>query len=38
MLNHEGFNLDLPIGRKAPECMKPGRPKMLARLEAVLES
>ena len=36
-LKHEGFNLDSPIGRQALEGMKPGWPKVLARLEAVLE-
>ena len=36
-LKHEGFNLDSPIGRQALEGMKPGWPKVLARLETVLE-
>jgi uncharacterized protein YndB with AHSA1/START domain len=36
-LTHEGFNLDSPIGRQALEGMKPGWPKVLARLEAVLK-
>ena len=35
-LTHEGFNLDSPIGRKALEGMRPGWPKVLARLEVVL--
>lgn len=35
-LTHEGFNLDSPMGRQALEGMKPGWPKVLARLEAVL--
>jgi uncharacterized protein YndB with AHSA1/START domain len=35
-LTHEGFNLDSPMGRNALEGMKPGWPKVLARLEAVL--
>jgi uncharacterized protein YndB with AHSA1/START domain len=35
-LTHEGFNLDSPIGRKAPEGMRPGWPKVLGRLEIVL--
>lgn len=35
-LTHEGFNLDSPMGREALEGMKPGWPKVLARLEAVL--
>jgi uncharacterized protein YndB with AHSA1/START domain len=37
-LTHEGFNLDSPLGRKALEGMKPGWPKVLARLEALLEN
>jgi uncharacterized protein YndB with AHSA1/START domain len=37
-LTHEGFNLDSPIGRKALEGMKPGWPKVLMRLKALLES
>jgi uncharacterized protein YndB with AHSA1/START domain len=36
-LTHEGFNLDSPLGRKALEGMRPGWPKVLARLQAVLE-
>jgi uncharacterized protein YndB with AHSA1/START domain len=36
-LIHEGFNLDSPIGRKALEGMRPGWPKVLARLAAVLD-
>ncbi|HZV19917.1 MAG TPA: SRPBCC domain-containing protein [Hyphomicrobiales bacterium] len=36
-LVHEGFDLDSPIGRKALEGMKPGWPKVLARLADVLE-
>ena len=35
-LTHEGFNLDSPMGRTALEGMKPGWPKVLARLESVL--
>jgi uncharacterized protein YndB with AHSA1/START domain len=35
-LTHEGFNVDSPMGRQALEGMKPGWPKVLARLEAVL--
>lgn len=35
-LTHEGFNLDSPMGRQALEGMKPGWPKVLARLESVL--
>jgi uncharacterized protein YndB with AHSA1/START domain len=35
-LRHDGFNLDSPIGRKALEGMRPGWPKVLGRLEAVL--
>ena len=34
---HEGFNLDSPMGRQALEGMKPGWPKVLAKLAAVLE-
>jgi len=37
-LTHEGFNLDSPLGRTALEGMKPGWPKVLARLEAVIAS
>lgn len=37
-LTHEGFNLDSPLGRQALEGMKPGWPKVLARLESVLSS
>ena len=36
-LTHEGFNVDSPLGRKAFEGMKPGWPKVLARLETALE-
>ena len=36
-LTHEGFNLDSPMGRQALEGMKPGWPKVLAKLAAVLE-
>jgi uncharacterized protein YndB with AHSA1/START domain len=36
-LTHEGFNLDSPIGRAALEGMKPGWPKVLERLETLLE-
>jgi len=36
-LIHEGFNLDSPLGRRALEGMEPGWPKVLARLEAVLD-
>jgi hypothetical protein len=36
-LTHEGFNLDSPLGRKALEGMKPGWPKILARLEDALQ-
>lgn len=36
-LRHEGFNLDTPLGRTALEGMKPGWPKVLERLEAILE-
>ena len=35
-LTHEGFNLDSPMGRSALEGMKPGWPRVLARLEGVL--
>jgi uncharacterized protein YndB with AHSA1/START domain len=35
-LIHEGFNLDSPIGRKALDGMRSGRPKVLVRLDAVL--
>jgi uncharacterized protein YndB with AHSA1/START domain len=35
-LTHEGFNLDSPMGREALEGMKPGWPRVLERLEAVL--
>jgi uncharacterized protein YndB with AHSA1/START domain len=37
-LTHEGFNLDSPMGRMAFEGMKPGWPKVLARLELVLRA
>ena len=36
-LTHEGFNLDTPLGRKALEGMKPGWPKVLARLDDALK-
>jgi uncharacterized protein YndB with AHSA1/START domain len=36
-LIQEGFNLDSPLGRKALEGMKPGWPKILARLEDALK-
>lgn len=36
-LTHEGFNLQSPIARRALEGMKPGWPRVLARLAAVLE-
>jgi uncharacterized protein YndB with AHSA1/START domain len=32
----EGFDLDSPLGRQAFEGMKPGWPKLLARIERVL--
>lgn len=35
-LTHEGFNLNSPMGRVALEGMKPGWPKVLARLDSVL--
>ena len=35
-LTHEGFNLDTPMGRQALEGMKPGWPRVLERLDAVL--
>ena len=35
-LTHEGFNLDSPMGWQAFEGMKPGWPRVLARLEMVL--
>jgi uncharacterized protein YndB with AHSA1/START domain len=35
-LTHEGFNVDSLLGRAALEGMKPGWPKVLARLESVL--
>lgn len=35
-LTHEGFNVDSPLGRAALEGMKPGWPKVLARLESML--
>ena len=34
---HEGFDLDSPVGRAALDGMKPGWPKVLARLEQILE-
>jgi uncharacterized protein YndB with AHSA1/START domain len=37
-LTHEGFHLDSPMGRMAFEGMKPGWPKVLARLELVLQA
>jgi len=35
-LTQEGFDLDSPLGRRAYEGMKPGWPKILARLELTL--
>jgi len=35
-LDHEGFNLDSPMGRKALEGMKLGWPGVLAKLGALL--
>jgi hypothetical protein len=35
-LRQEGFDLDSPMGRQALEGMKPGWPKILARLDAAL--
>ena len=35
-LTHEGFNLDSPLGRSALEGMRPGWPRVLGRLEALL--
>lgn len=35
-LTHEGFDMTSPMGRQAYEGMKPGWPKVLARLETVL--
>jgi uncharacterized protein YndB with AHSA1/START domain len=37
-LTHEGFNPDSPMGRAALEGMKPGWPKVLARLDTVLSA
>jgi uncharacterized protein YndB with AHSA1/START domain len=37
VLKHEGFDLDSPLARHALEGMKPGWPKVLARLDTVLE-
>jgi uncharacterized protein YndB with AHSA1/START domain len=36
-LTQEGFDLDSPMGRQALEGMKPGWPKLLARMASVLE-
>ena len=38
IFTQEGFNLDSPMGRQAFEGMKPGWPKILARLGDVLSS
>lgn len=35
-LTHEGFDLESPMGRRALEGMKPGWPRVLARLDDVL--
>ena len=37
-LTHEGFNLDTPMGREALAGMKPGWPRVLERLDAVLRA
>jgi uncharacterized protein YndB with AHSA1/START domain len=37
-LTHEGFDLDSPMSKAAFEGMKPGWPKVLERLGAVIES
>ena len=37
-LTHEGFNLDTPMGREALAGMKPGWPRVLERLVAVLRA
>jgi uncharacterized protein YndB with AHSA1/START domain len=37
-LTHEGFDVDSPLVARAFEGMKPGWPRVLARLEALLES
>jgi uncharacterized protein YndB with AHSA1/START domain len=37
-LTHEGFDLDSPMGRAALEGMKPGWPKVLESLAAVVAS
>ncbi|HET7538836.1 MAG TPA: SRPBCC domain-containing protein [Polyangiaceae bacterium] len=37
-LKHEGFNLDTPMGRAALEGMAPGWPRILAKLQSVLEA
>lgn len=37
-LTHEGFDLDTPIGRQALAGMKPGWPRVVARLELLLDS
>lgn len=34
----EGFDLDSPMGRRALEGMKPGWPKVLEKLQAVLDA
>jgi uncharacterized protein YndB with AHSA1/START domain len=36
-LRHEGFNLDTPMGRAALEGMAPGWPRILLKLQTVLE-
>jgi uncharacterized protein YndB with AHSA1/START domain len=36
-LTHEGFDLDSPLSRQAFEGMKAGWPKVLARMEEVLQ-
>jgi len=35
-LTHEGFNIDTPMGREALAGMKPGWPRVLEKLDAVL--
>jgi uncharacterized protein YndB with AHSA1/START domain len=37
MLTHEGFDLETPMGRQALEGMAPGWPKVLARMQRVLD-
>ncbi len=37
ILNHDGFDLDSPLGRRAYEGMKPGWPTVLDRLATVLD-